>query len=467
MHYMDPTEARKFMKSQTRPIYCYNTWCRMFWSLFIFCGHSAPEPASISHDNKQDYLLYPAGLHGNCINQNNCSFKIGRGVGIKEGESPTGPAMKKLGQGRNSRQWTKPARSTPGFTAEQLPGHTPTEEVRGYLCAGVRRLLLDLCYHSLSLLLQFLGMTLFCLGQFCTVADIVTSPHQHTSASTAPHQHTSACTDLHQHTSACTAPHNIPVLVQIYTNIPVLVQIYTNIPVLVQIYTNIPVLVQIYTNIPVLVQIYTNIPVLVQLYTNILVLVQLSPQVVYKIPVLACTSIYMIPAFVQLSLQVVQHETSACTAVSTGCTLTAVSAGCTPRYCACTAVSAGCTPRYSASTAVSAGCTPRYCACTAVSASCTLRYSASTAVSAGCTPKYSASTAVSAGCTPRYSACTAVSAGCTPRYCACTAVCRLYTKVLCLYSCLQAVHQGTVPVQLSAGCTPRYCACTAVSAGCT
>ena len=35
----------------------------MFWSLFIFRGHSIREPASIIFDNEQGDLLYSAGGH--------------------------------------------------------------------------------------------------------------------------------------------------------------------------------------------------------------------------------------------------------------------------------------------------------------------------------------------------------------------------------------------------------------------
>lgn len=59
------TEARKFMKSQTRLICCHNTQEHMFLSLFIFRGHSALDPAaSIGCGDEQSDPFHSAGQHG-------------------------------------------------------------------------------------------------------------------------------------------------------------------------------------------------------------------------------------------------------------------------------------------------------------------------------------------------------------------------------------------------------------------
>ena len=64
----------------------------MFWSTFIFRGHSAREPVSIVCDNEQVYLFYSADRHKKLALATANTEKIGRGF--------RGEKMKVNGPGR-------------------------------------------------------------------------------------------------------------------------------------------------------------------------------------------------------------------------------------------------------------------------------------------------------------------------------------------------------------------------------
>ena len=110
-----------------------------------------------------------------------------------------------------------------------------------------------------------------------------------------------------------------------YSSTPTYQCLYSSTPTYQCLYSSTPTHQCLYSSTPRYRCLYISTPTYQCLYICL-------HRLYTKIPVLACTSIHKIPAFVQLSLQVVQHETSACAAVSTGSTLTAVSASCTPRY---------------------------------------------------------------------------------------------------------------------------------------
>ena len=290
---MDSTEVRKSMKSQTRLIYCYNTWCRMFWSLFIFCGHSAPEPASVSHDNKQDYWFYPAGLHGKLHQPKQLQFQ-------------------RRERSWNQRRWitnwngNEEIRTRKKFQAVDKTCMTDPRLysrtfVRSHTHRGSKGLPVCWSQKVVAGPLPPLALSPFAIPW-----------HDALLLGTILHS------DRHSYIST-------PTYQCFYSSTPTYQCLYSSTPTYQCLYSSTPTHQCLYSSTPRYRCLYISTPTYQCLYICL-------HRLYTKIPVLACTSIHKIPAFVQLSLQVVQHETSACAAVSTGSTLTAVSASCTPRY---------------------------------------------------------------------------------------------------------------------------------------
>ena len=62
----------------------------MIWSLFIFRGHSAREPASIIWNDEQGDLVSPAGLHRNRCQPQLTRETLGRGFEKMQVNGPKG-----------------------------------------------------------------------------------------------------------------------------------------------------------------------------------------------------------------------------------------------------------------------------------------------------------------------------------------------------------------------------------------